>query len=109
MRCDQLKTELRRGIDEDVRTSIRHDQCADAISLVPGIRRPAHFAVASDLRDAKAGSCPQEGKVQTISTLSKLVVPGRSKGTPAVTMMRSPFDASSLCTTTLLVCSIISS
>src|ERR1700682_5224506 len=106
---DQLKTQLRRGIDQDVRTSIRLDERADSSSLVPGVRRPAHFARASDLRDAKAGSCSQESELQTISTLSRLVVPGRSKGTPAVTMILSPFAASSRRTTTPLVCSIISS
>jgi hypothetical protein len=108
-RGDQLKPQLGRRIDEDACTSIRLDQRADASSLVPGVRRPAHFARASNLRDAKAGSCPQEGELQTISTLSKLVVPGRSNGTPAVTMILSPFAASSRRTTTPLVCSIISS
>src|ERR1700680_645257 len=106
---DQLQAQLGRSIDQDAGTSISLDQRADASSLVPGVRRPAHFARASNLRDAKAGSCPQESELQTISTLSKLVVPGRSKGPPAVTMILSPFAASSRRTTTPLVCSIISS
>ena len=108
-RGDELQAQLGRGVDEDVCASIRHNQRADAGSFVPRVRRPAHFARASDLRDAKASSRSQEGELQTVSTLSKLVVPGRSKGTPAVTMMRSPFDASSLRTTTPLVWCIMAS
>ena len=65
-------------------------------AAIPWIRRPAHFARTPDLWDAKACSCSQESELQTVSTLSRLVVPGMSNGTPAVTMIRSPFDASSL-------------
>ena len=102
-RGDQLETQLRRSVDQNVRASIRHHQRADAGSLVPRVRRSAHLARASDLWNAKAGSRSQEDELQTVSTLSRLVVPGMSNGTPAVTMIRSPADASSLCTTTLFV------
>jgi hypothetical protein len=109
IRGDELQAQLRRSVDEDSRSTVRLDQRADAGPFIPWVRRPAHIARASDLWDAKACSCSQEGELQTVSTLSRLVVPGISKGTPAVTMMRSPFDASSLSATTLLVRCIISS
>ncbi len=108
-RGNELEAQLGRSVNEYGRAPIRLHDRANAGALISGIRRPADFARASDLRDAKAGSCPQEGEFQTVSTLSRLVVPGMSKGTPAVTMMRSPFDASSLRTTTFLVWCIIAS
>jgi hypothetical protein len=37
-RRDELKSKLGRSIDEDVRTSIRLDQCSDASPLVAGVR-----------------------------------------------------------------------
>ena len=104
---DELKTKLGRRIDEDVRAAVRFDQGADSGTLVPGICRSAHLALTSDLGDAKAGSRPQKGEFQTVSTLSRLVVPGMSNGTPAVTIIRSPFEASSRSTTTDLAQPII--
>lgn len=109
IRRDELETQLGRSIDEDARSAIGLYERTNTRSLVPGISRPAHLTRASDLRDAKAGSCSQESEFQTVSTLRRLVVPGMSNGTPAVTMIRSPFDASSLSATTLLVRPIISS
>ena len=108
-RGNELQAQLRRGVDEDVRSTVSLDQRSYSGAFVPCVRRSAHIALASDLRDAETGSCPQEGELQTVSTLSRLVVPGMSKGTPAVTMMRSPLDANSLSATTLLVRCIISS
>jgi hypothetical protein len=35
---DELKTQLGRSVDEDMRTSIRLDQSADASPLVAGVR-----------------------------------------------------------------------
>jgi hypothetical protein len=104
---DKLKAQLGRCIDEDVRPIIRLDECAYSGPLISRIGRPAHVASTANLGDTKTGSRPQKGEFQTVSTLSKLVVPGMSKGTPAVTMMRSPFDASSLATTTDLARAII--
>ena len=106
---DQLKSQLRRGVDEDADAAIGLNKGADATALVTRIARPAHLARAPNLGDAKTGSRPQEGEFQTVSTLRRLVVPGMSNGTPAVTMMRSPLVASSRRTTTVLVRSIISS
>ena len=106
---NQLQPELRRRVDQDVGPTIGLHQRTNPRPFVAGISRPAHFARTSNLGDAKAGSRPQKVEFQTVSTLSRLVVPGMSKGTPAVTMMRSPMDASSLCVTTSLVRSIISS
>ncbi|MEA2761239.1 MAG: hypothetical protein QOD47_523 [Gemmatimonadaceae bacterium] len=105
----QLEPELGRRVDKDVRPPVGFYQRANAGSLVPGISRPAYLARTPNLGNAKAGSRPQKGELQTVSTLSRLVVPGMSKGTPAVTMIRSPFDASSRCVTTSFVRSIISS
>jgi len=107
--CYQLEAQLRRRIDENPRSAVSFDKRANTCPFVSGIRRSADLARTSNLGDAKAGSRPQEGELQTVSTLSKLVVPGISNGTPAVTMMRSPFEASSLSMTTDLVRSIISS
>jgi hypothetical protein len=95
IRCYQLKPQLRRSVDENVRASIRLDERADARPLVPRIRRPAHLAATSNLWNAETCARPQKREFQTVSTLSKLVVPGMSNGTPAVTMIRSPLLASS--------------
>ena len=105
----QLQSQLWWCIDKDSDAAIGLDQSADASSLVARISRPADLAIAPDLGDAKAGPRPEERQLQTVSTFRRLVVPGMSNGTPAVTMMRSPLLASSRLTTTSLVCSIISS
>lgn len=106
---NKLEAQLGGSVDEDAGAAIGFDQRTDSCSFVSGVSRSANITRASDLWDAKAGSCPQEGELQTVSTFRRLVVPGMSNGTPAVTMMRSPLEASSRCTTTVLVRSIISS
>jgi hypothetical protein len=98
-RRDELKAQFGWGVDEDVCSVVRLHKCAYSGPFISRIGRPAHLASTANLGDTKAGSRPQKGEFQTVSTLSKLVVPGMSNGTPAVTMMRSPFDASSLLTT----------
>ncbi len=108
-RRDELEPQLRGGIDEDAGPPIRLDQRADAGPLVTRISRAAYRAAASDLRYAGARSRPQERQLQIVSTLSRLVVPGVSNGTPAVTMMRSPLEASSCATTASFARVIISS
>src|SRR5256714_7850117 len=108
-RIYQLQPELWRSVDQNVRATVGFNQRADTCSLIAWIGRPAHLAAAADLGDTKAGSRAQKGEFQTVSTFSKLVVPGVSNGTPAVTIIRSPGVASSRVTTTPLVCSIISS
>ena len=105
----ELAAQLWWRIDQDAGSAIGLDERTDARPLVSRIRRPAHFALTSNLWNAETCSRPQKGEFQTVSTLSRLVVPGMSNGTPAVTMMRSPFEASSLWTTTLFACLIISS
>jgi hypothetical protein len=109
VRGDELKPQLRRRVDENVGSPIGFDERTDARPLVSRIRRPAHLALTSDLWNAETCARPQKREFQTVSTLSRLVVPGMSKGTPAVTMIRSPLLASSRCTTTVFVWSIISS
>jgi hypothetical protein len=95
----ELQAELGRSVDENVRSIVRLYKGAYSSPLISRIGRPAHVASTANLGDTKAGSRPQKGEFQTVSTLSKLVVPGMSNGTPAVTMIRSPFEASSLLTT----------
>ena len=106
---DELKSQLGRSVDENVRSVVCFDQRAHSCPLISRIGRPAHLASTANLGDTKTGSRPQKGEFQTVSTLSKLVVPGMSNGTPAVTMIRSPFDASSLVTTAPFARAIISS
>ena len=106
---DQLKSQLRRRVDEYSHASVRLDQRADSGPLVTRISGSANLAGTADLGDAKAGPSPQKGEFQTVSTFRRLVVPGMSNGTPAVTMMRSPLLASSRSATTSFVRSIISS
>ncbi len=106
---DELKSQLRWRVDEDSHSAARLYQSANARPLVTRISRSTHLAGAADLRDTKTGSRSQEREFQTVSTFRRLVVPGMSNGTPAVTMMRSPLSASSRLTTTVLVRSIISS
>lgn len=109
IRRNELESQLGWRVDQDAGAAIGLDERTDARPLVSRIRRSAHFALTSNLWNAKTGSRPQKGELQMVSTLSRLVVPGMSKGTPAVTMIRSPLLASSLSTTTVFVCSIISS
>lgn len=106
---DQLESQLRRSVDENAGAAVRLHQCADTTSLIARIGRSADLAGAADLGDTKTGSRAQKRELQTVSTFRRLVVPGVSNGTPAVTMIRSPGVASSLVTTTPLVCVIISS
>ena len=106
---DQLEPELRRSIDEDAHATVSLDERADTRSLISRVGRSADLAPAADLGDTKTGSRAQKRELQTVSTFRRLVVPGMSNGTPAVTMMRSPLVASSRRTTTVLVRSIISS
>jgi len=106
---DQLETQLWWSIDENADSTVGFDERANSRPLVAWISRSAHLARTPNLGDAKTGSRPQKRQSQTVSTFSKLVVPGMSNGTPAVTMMRSPLLASSRATTTPLVRSIISS
>jgi hypothetical protein len=104
---NELETELRRSIDENVCSVVRLHERAYSRPLISRIGRPAHVASTANLGDTKAGSRPQKGEFQTVSTLSKLVVPGMSNGTPAVTIILSPLDASSLLTTADLARPII--
>lgn len=106
---DQLEPQLGRRVDQNPGASVRLDEGADAGPPVARVRRPANRAAASNLGYAETGSRPKERQPQMVSTLSRLVVPGMSKGTPAVTMMRSPLDASSRATTASFARVIISS
>ena len=108
-RRQQLQSKLRWGVDQDLRSTVCLDEGADTSAFVPGIRRAADTARATDLGNSKARTCPQERQLQRVSTLSRLVVPVMSKGTPAVTMILSPPDASSRLTTASFARCIISS
>ena len=83
---DELQPQLGRRVDQQARSAIGLDHRADAGAAVARIGRAADGAVAADLRHAEARSGSEEGELHTTSTLSRLVVPGTSNGTPAVTM-----------------------
>jgi len=106
---DELQPQLGRRVDQNAGSSIRLDERADPGSLVPRIGRAAYRTAAADLRNAEAGPRSEEREPQMVSTLSRLVVPCWSNGTPAVTMIRSPLEASSRATTAPLARLIISS
>ncbi len=108
VRGKQLEPELRRSVNQQSAIPMP-DQRSDTRSLIPGIVRAADFAPATDLWNSEARAGSQEGEPQTVSTLRRLVVPGISKGTPAVTMIGSPGEASSRVTTVFFACTIISS
>ncbi len=108
-RGDQLESQLRRRIDEKADPVICLDYGPNPIALVAWIGRAAHIAITPNLRNAKAGSGAEEKELQRVSTLSRFVVPGTSKGTPAVTIMRSPVEASCLRMTVSRAITIISS
>src|SRR5580704_14058373 len=91
---DQLHPHLGRLVDQDTCAPIGLDHGSNARSTVPGIGRPAHRAVAPDHRHAKTGPRAEKRELHTVSTFSRLVVPGTSNGTPAVTSTRSPGRAS---------------
>ena len=91
---DELNPELRRRIDQKPRAVVRFDDGTDPGAGIARVWRPAYSAVAADLRNPETRSRPEEGELQTISTLSRLVLPGTSNGTPAVTNTRSPGRAS---------------
>ena len=93
---DQLQAQFRRGVDEE-RDTVDVHQRAGAGAAVARIGRAADGAVAPDLRYPERGARAEKGQPHaryTASTLRRLVVPGVSNGTPAVTTMRSPSDAS---------------
>src|SRR5262245_51719675 len=90
----KLHSQLRRRVEQQTRSRRRLDHGAHSCPPVSRISRMAHRAPASELRDSEARSGAEEGELHTRSTLSRFVVPGTSKGTPAVTTTRSPGDAS---------------
>jgi len=90
---NELQSQLRRRIQEETRSAARLHYGSDSCALVPGIGRAANVAAASYLRHSEARAGSQKRELQTISTFRKFVVPGTSKGTPAVTTTRSPVFA----------------
>jgi hypothetical protein len=91
---DQLYPQLRRRVDQQSSPVIRLHDRPHPRALVARIRRPADGALAANLRHAETGAGSQKRELQISSTLSKLVLPGTSNGTPAVTSTRSPACAS---------------
>jgi len=86
---DQLQSEFRRCVDEQAGARMFDDR-TDPGPLVPGIVRAADRAGAPDLRNAETRAGPEEGQLHTVSTFIVLVVPGTSKGTPAVMITCCP-------------------
>ena len=106
---NELEPELRRSVNEQPGSVIRLHHCPHAIALVARIGRAAHFAVAANLRNPKTRAGTEKEKFQRVSTLRRFVVPGTSNGTPAVTITRSPAEASCFLTTVSRAITIISS
>src|SRR5687767_8955562 len=89
VRGDELDAELRRRIDQYFRSIVRLDQRPHSGPPIARIGRATHLAVTSELRHPEAGAGAEEGQLHTTSTFIMLVLPGWSKGTPAVTTTRS--------------------
>src|SRR5262245_30127369 len=88
--CEPLQTQLVRRVEQQTRAASRFDDRPNTIPAIAGVRRSTNRTVAPDLRDAKAGAGAEKRELHTTSTFTRLVVPGTSKGTPAVTSTRSP-------------------
>ena len=99
-RRHELQPQFGRCVDQEARAIFGFDDGAAACAFVARVGRLTHGAVAADLRDTEAGAgaqkpeahgrVPHRVRCHTVSTLSRFVVPGTSKGTPAVTSTRSP-------------------
>ena len=87
---DQLQAKLGWRVDADALSRIRLHQRTAARALVPRIVAPAHLAATTDLGNAETRPRSEKGQPHTTSTRIRLVVPGMSHGTPAVSSTRSP-------------------
>jgi len=58
---EQLQPQFRRRVDEQTRACVTLHDRANASSFVSRVRRPAHRALAAELRDAEAGSGTEKG------------------------------------------------
>jgi hypothetical protein len=92
---EELEPQLGRSIEQDG-AAVGLEEGAGAGAPVPRIVGAADRAVAPDLGHTERGAGAEKGEPhrQTASILSRLVVPGMSNGTPAVTTSRSPGRAS---------------
>ena len=90
----ELQSKFGGGVDEEARAAIGLDHRPHTSAPVSHIGGPAHGARTADYGNPEARPGSQKGQLHTVSTLSRLVVPGTSNGTPAVTITFSPSRAS---------------